>query len=400
MRLTCSDRASKVTFDFGRNFTERDAVRDVLNKLQSQGAAATTRPSGSSSTPATSSTGVLPPKPSVVISAEERTRRQILLGKKEVRRLHATLVRSGAVSDEAFWNAMKFRYKANGERRVGRFGGGGAGGGEGEEDEDEGARRESVRGVPSDAYEEGRIDTSGWENGIPSAAQRHLVFMQEGAVKRAYERRVGEMGEAEFWGYFTQSSMARRRNGLSKGETARTAEADAVFAPFQAREEEMEREEMEKRVRMLDREIDMDRFDDHRTAHVMDGRGGAGEEVGWGRKRKIMGMTENLRLMKRVNRHGSLIVRGGGWKEEGEKGRPLEDLVGEEEVEFADLGVGESGEGGVERGGGGEGRTEDEGVVIGMGRWMEGWEVNVRRFSGAVEGSGEVLKELVRRMKP
>lgn len=398
MRLTCNDRASKVTFDFGRNFTERDAVRDVLNKLQSQGAAATTRPSGSpSSTP---STAAQTPKPSVAISAEERTRRQILLGKKEVRRLHATLVRSGAVSDETFWNAMKFRYKANGERRVGRFGGGATGGGEGEEEEDEGVRRESVRGVPSDAYEEGRIDTSRWENGIPNAAQRHLVFMQEGAVEHAYERWVGEMGESKFWEYFIRSSMAKRKNGMSKVETARTAEADAVFVPFQAREEEMEREEMERRVRMLDREIDMDRFDDHRTAHVTDGRGGAGEGVGWGRKRKVMGMTENLRLMKRVNRHGSLIVRGEGWKEKGEKGRPLEDLVEEEDIEFASLGVGEIGEGGVERSGNDGGEREDGGVVVGMGRWMEGWEANVKRFVGGVEGSGEVLNELVRRMKP
>lgn len=397
MRLTCNDRASKVTFDFGRNFTERDAVRDVLNKLQSQGSAATKAPGSTVS--GTASAEAQAVKPIVAISAEERARRQILLGKKEVRRLHASLVRSGAVSDETFWNAMKFRYKANGERRVGRFASGGTGGAE-DEEEDEGTIRESVRGVPSDAYEEGRIDTSQWENGMPNAAQRHSVFMQEGAVGRAYKRWVGEMGEAKFWQYFIRSSLAKRRNGMSKVETVQTAEADGLFAPFQAKEEEMEREEMERRVKMLDRGIDMDRFDDHRTAHVMDGRGGAGEGIGWGRKRKVMGMTENLRLLKRVNRHGSLIVEGEGWREEGEKGRPLEDLAGEEQTEYAELGVGEIGQRGVERGDGEGAGVEDGGMVVGIGSWMEGWEADVRRFIRGVEGSGAMLRELVWRMKP
>ncbi len=38
IRLVCSDRDAAVKLDFAREFTDRDAVRDVLNRIQTQGA--------------------------------------------------------------------------------------------------------------------------------------------------------------------------------------------------------------------------------------------------------------------------------------------------------------------------------------------------------------------------
>eukprot|EP00177_Eucheuma_denticulatum_P006003 GFKZ01010949.1.p1 GENE.GFKZ01010949.1~~GFKZ01010949.1.p1 ORF type:complete len:443 (-),score=90.20 GFKZ01010949.1:929-2257(-) len=379
IRLTSTDRDNKVTFDFGRNFTDRDSIRDVLNKLQAR---------GNEAAPAVAPAALSQPlKPAVALSSEERARRQKLLGRKEVRRLHGRLVRSGAVTDETFWNAMKFRYKANGERKVVK-------GMMVVDEEDEAVQRECVQGVPSDAYTSERVDPRGWENGVPNAGQRHMVFMQEGAVRRAYEAKVGELGKKKFWEYYLGSSYAGRRGGMSKAESVRTAEADGLFAAFQTGEMEQERKEREERIEGLARGIDLDRFDDHRMAHVLEGREGERE------RGKVGVVTENTKLVQRLNRHGSMIVTGGGWEEgdEVKKGRPLDDLEVDEGEKFAELGVeeGKSGGGGVRAGGGRSGGM----MRIGEGLVEEWGMLDVGRFRGDVGGSGEVLRDLVGRMRP
>lgn len=367
IRLTCSDRKSKPTFDFGKNFRDRDAIRDGLNKLQAR----SLQPEPEKAGPAAV------PEPITPQSAEELARIKILLGKKEVRRLHTQLVRSGAVSRDKFWSAMKYRYKPNGERRIVR-------GVAALDSEDEALEKGTEEGVPSDAYELGKANLDKWKDGIPDAGQRHLVFMEEKAVMRAYEAKVGELGEKRFWEIYRQSSYGGRRGVGGKMQSVKTGAADGVFAPFEASMRELERKEKEKRIGELARGLDLDHFDDHRGAHVA-------RSEGKGKKRGLEG--EGLSLMRRVNRHGSLIVKGKGWEEEnGVKGRPLEDLDGNEKEKFAKVGVELEGK---------RARREDTDVM--MVRWSgltEMWTLDVSRFDQTVYGSGHVLSDLVSRMKP
>lgn len=314
--------------------------------------------------------------------------------------MHRTLVRTGAVSEEQFWNAMKYRYKNNGERRGGR--------GEVEEEGD----AAKGRGVPSDAFATGMtavVDVDRWEGEIPTAAQRHLVFMAHPAVAAALDAKVPkEMSEAKVWQLFRESSMGRIGRGgrktvgrLSKLETAVAAEADAVFAGFQAREGELVARDMERRVEDLAREIDMDRFDDHRGAHVTEGHVDAGDAPRAMKQRRGMPATGGLRLMQMVNRHGTLVVdegSGAGWAGDSVKGRPLEDLEVGEGVAFAKIGgVADPGRMEVVAKGGAEEAADVAREVAGA---VEMWSGSVVRLASGVEGSAGVLQALLAKMVP
>lgn len=412
IRLTCSDRDNKITLDFSKNFTDRDAIRDVLNRLQSQGGPAVAAPpsngaSSGGSSGERSSPHRAPPPTVAPVSAEERARRARLLQRKEVVKLHAKLVRSGAVRDEEFWRAMNYRYTAKGERRA-------RGAGPDVDEEEEMMQRAGQRGVPSDAFASGTsggADAVAWAAPVPSAAERHRVFMQHPSVANALAAKVpAEMEEAKFWETFRQSSLAGRKRGsgpggrLSKLETILTAEADGMFAPFQAGEGEMEKREREKRVKGLARSLDLGRFDDHRTAHVLEGHvvGGDAPRPMKRQRGRRMPVSSELKLMQMVNRHGALVVQegaGGSWREGGELGRPLEDLQVEEEAKFAKLGVGAASAGVA---GGGRKRKGGEGATVGarMAAEMHAWDGDVGRMRGGVDGCAVVLQALLQRMRP
>lgn len=424
IRLTCSDRDNKITLDFGKDFTDRDAIRDVLNRLQARGTSALAASSqagtngssnggsnGERGSPQINNTRAAPP--AAPVSAEERARRSKLMQRKEVLKLHAKLVRGGVVTDEQFWHAMNYRYNAKGDKRA-------RGTAADLDEDDEEAERQTKQGVPSDAFTSGTNcanDTSTWKTTVPTSAQRHLVFMEQPAVSRALAVKVPkEMTEEKFWEIFLQSSLAGRRRGsgpggrLSKSETVATAEADAMFAPFQAAESEVEKRETAARVKGLARTLDLGRFDDHRTAHVLEGHVVGGDAPRSMKRQRGGGMpvSTELKLLQMVNRHGTLIVDEGAkdgpnWTEEEErKGRPLEDLEVDEEASFAKLGVT-----GLSQAVGGAVKSvaamEDdtaETVARAVGREMEMWNIDVRRMQYSVPGSANVLASLLATMRP
>lgn len=385
IRLTCSDRSAPITFDFAKDFTSRDAIRDILNRLKSNVAKTPTTAS------AVSDSVALPAKP---VSPEERRWRSKLLSFKDVRRLHQRVVLSGATTDDQFWNALKYRFKANGERRASQA------------EVDEVDEVNLQNGVPSNAFPAEQrtvIDTSKW-GAIPTPAQRHQVFMEHAYMKQALDSLTPEMTEERVWELFQISSMALRRGRLSKRDTAMTAEADAVFAPFQAGGREASENEKLKRIEGLATGLAMDRFDDHRMQHVLEGHGG-----GWDAPRvatRVKGnVTEGLRFVRMVNRHGGLILEEGGdvnWNDCGVKGRPLEDLEIEAERTYAKLAVDSDADG--------LGKHDGDEVVADdiVGQWhfademedgME-WGGDFTRFEYEIEGCGEVLGALLDRMQP
>lgn len=420
IRLTCSDRDNKITLDFAKNFTERDAIRDVLNRLQSQGAnalstAASTANNGASS--GGSSGERSSPQPAAAtaapVPADELARRAKLFKHKEVVKLHAKLVRSGAVSDEDFWHAMKYRYNARGEKRPGASGR--MGGGADADDEDGEAERAREHGVPSDAFTSGvhcEMDTASWKGTVPTAAQRHVVFMEHPSVAQALAAKVpAVMDEERFWKTFLQSSLAGRRRGsgpggrLSKHETILMAEADGMLAPFQADEGETEKRERAESVKGLARSLDLERFDDHRTAHVLEGHVVGGEAP---RPLKMQrggvgkAFSTELKLMQMVNRHGALVVgegARGNWREQADAGRPLEDLEDEEEAKFARLGV-HSVKAGVAETRHIGAKIETRRIAEGIGGALQTWDGEFGRLGGQVHGCTEVLAALLDRMKP
>lgn len=405
IRLTCNDRDAKITLDFGKQFTDRDAIRDVLNRLQSAGTNAAptnnTAPNASQQTVPAQKPAPPPPPPPKQISPEEQAWRQKLIARKEVRRLHSKLVRGGGVPDDMFWTGMKYRYKPSGEPR------------KAEQAEDD--IEETQRGVPSDAFTSGAncaMDSTTWEGAVPTPTQRHLVFMEHPAVARALTAKVpAEMSEETFWEHFLSSSMAtRKRRGyagrLSKTDAVRTAEADAVFAAFQAYERETSEREELARAKGLAMAIDMDRFDDHRTAHVMEGHVVGGDAPREMKKRKLGGLpaSGSLGLMRQLNRHGSLIVddtmeKKGPWLPDDEdKGRPLVDLLGEQKREFAKLDVSVS----VTQGAA-DGKRSVGGVIGNVDEFVNaaaGWRPNVERFGSTITGSSVTLNNLLASMRP
>lgn len=422
IRIAYVDRSEKVTFDFATRFSDRDAVRDVLNNLQQRAS----QPQPQASTPqgqnhsndgfngAAALATEQPPKAPVVkpVSREEGLRRARIMARKEVQKLHKTLVGGHVVSDDEFWSAMRWRYKDNGEPR----GRGGIELGDDDDENDE-LKMTGVCGVPSEAFEPNASDDVsanvslnsngagserklGWASNIPTAAERHLVFMEKPAVGRAYRAKVlnnGAMTEAQFWNLFVSSSLAGRRVGrMTKSDTTRTAEADAMFAPFEVEEKKMAPMEVAERARHLDRDLDLDRADDHRGIHVSDmqrKRGGDGTSAA--------DESSGLRLMRMVNRHGDLLLKEGGiggWVGDSvAKVRPLEDLQEEAETEFSSIGV-QNRTGVVDAQ-----RVADAvlpNVTDGMAGRIRQWDPDVSRFRHPIPGSQGRLIELLNCMKP
>lgn len=408
IRLAYADRSDRVTLDFGARFSDRDAIRDVLNRLQSSGAAAPT------TTPANASQQTQPTQPAKPVSREEFARRAKLMAHKEVRKLHAQLVGGNVISDEDFWAAMRWRYKDNGEPR-------GRGGLDMDEvDDNQDIEMTGVRGVPSDAFiaEDGGPGqdsgfgpsgnaTAKWTSNMPTPAQRHLVFMEKPAVARAFNEKVkkGNMDEAQFWILFVSSSLAGRRIGrMTKSDTTRTAEADAMFAPFEAAEKRLAPQEAAERARMLAHELDLEHADDHRGVHIQDNHrteGDAPRGVKRSRDAAAEG-SSGLRLMRLVNRHGELVLHEGGvggWVAERiDKVRPLEDLEFSTEKSFSKLGV---------KGFTSRSTNEDEQIIHvdlescrAMSAGIAQWTPNVDRFQSSVPGSDSRLEELLQNMRP
>lgn len=408
IRLAYADRSDRVTLDFGARFSDRDAIRDVLNRLQSNGTAAIT------TTPANESQQTQPTPKTKPVSREEFARRAKLMAHKDVRKLHAQLVGGNVVSDDDFWAAMRWRYKDNGEPR----GRGGLDLDEGEDNQD--IEMTGERGVPSDAFvaEDGGPGqdsgfspstkaTDKWTSNMPTPAQRHIVFMEKPAVARAFNEKVkkGTMGEAQFWTLFIASSLAGRRIGrMTKSDITRTAEADAMFAPFEAAEKRFAPHEAAERARSLAHELDLEHADDHRGVHIQDSHrteGDAPRGVKRGRDAAAEG-SSGLRLMRLVNRHGELVLNEGGvggWVAEGiDKVRPLEDLELDIEKPFSKLGVKRFRS---------HSTGEDEHkfhVDLESCRTMNAriaqWIPNVDRFQSSVPGSDSRLEELLESMRP
>lgn len=310
---------------------------------------------------------------------------------------------------------MRFRYKDNGEPR---------GRGAVDLDDDDSADTDPVaisqrRGVPSDAFvvgdgAAGAADsdstvakaTAKWTADIPSSAQRHIVFMEKPAVSRAYQAKVvrGDMPEQEFWALFLSSSLIGiRQRRRTKTDTARSAEADAMFAPFEAEERRFAALEQAERARAISRDLDVDRFDDHRGAHVLEGHSsasGAPRAMKDGRNAGI-DSAAGIRLGRMMNRHGLLVLDEGGvdqWMADAvDVVRPLEDLQVVAEKPFSKLGVAS-----IDELAGGDAVEVAAGAEISHAVYQQfdGWEPDVSRFMKPVPGCAQRLDDLLRCMVP
>lgn len=433
LRLVVSDRTDKPTLDFGKSFSDRDAVRDMLNKMQSP------VPPSEPKEASGSAMGALPVAPVKQISKEERERRVTLLQRKEVFRLHKAVVSSGAVTDDMFWSAMRYRYKENGEPRSRNGlsvedesdsdamdidtisdGVNGNGGAQNAISVTAAAAAAKRKGVPSDAFLAPKgtvdgpnglaveVDVSTWASVIPNTGQRHMVFMAKPAVGRAYRETVGKgaMTEERFWQLFSASSWSRRRGGrMTKSDTARTAEADAIFAPYESAERRLAENEVAQRARQVARELDLAHRDDHRGVHVRDLRNGDGTGTLANTIVKSgLESSSGLRLVRLVNRHGSMVLDEGGmdaWKTEGvDKIRPLEDLMGEQARPMTSLELHST-----------DARVSRQNAVTAMRvvdaetcgdvrNWFDGWEADVIRFRKPVLTAESRLTELLSSMRP
>ncbi|KAI0563183.1 TFIIH subunit Tfb1/GTF2H1 [Gracilaria domingensis] len=352
IRLTCSDRPTKITLDFGASFTDRDAVRDVLNRLQSAPAFAPP---------------VVQQPPKKPLSDKQKLWRTSLLRKKEVRQMHQRLVLTRAVTEETFWKGMKFRYTPKGELKN-------------PNEPLEHADALNDAGVPSDAFTAtNSCDDLKWDT-IPSPAQRHQIFLAHPALKRAFLHKNVGFDDEKMWAMFAASSMAPRSARLrSKSDSVRAGAADAFFAPFQAREAERAMKDRDKSVHNLDATLAIDRFDDHRTEHIQDPH-----------PPKRARVSDALRLMRMVNTHGAMIV-GDGWKDSDE--RPLEDLVDEPEKSFAPLAVRENAPK-IQT------AAVDSYAAVAFSDAMRLWRADVARFSEPIASSGDVLQKLIESMRP
>lgn len=433
LRLVVSDRSDKPTLDFGRSFSDRDAVRDMLNKMQSP---VPTSQRKDASTPAA---GASPAAPVKKVSKEERERQIKLLQRREVFRLHKAVVGGGAVTDEMFWSAMRYRYKDNGEPRS-------RSGLAVEEENDADAMEVDTvtegmngndsaqnaisvtaavaaakrKGVPSDAFLAPKgtvddpnglaveLDVSTWTSVIPSAGQRHMVFMAKPAVRRAHRETVGKgtMTDERFWQLFSASSWSRRRGGrMTKTDTARTAEADAIFAPYESAERRLAENEAAQRARQVARELDLAHRDDHRCVHVRDLRNG--DETGTLTSTIVKSGLESssgLRLVRLVNRHGSMVLDEGGvgvWKTEGvDKARPLEDLMAQQSKQITSLEMHSTDARTGKHGPVQAQRVVDAETCGDVRNWFDGWEADVTRFRNPVPAAEERLRGILSSMRP
>eukprot|EP00178_Gracilaria_changii_P007842 TRINITY_DN2443_c0_g1_i1.p2 TRINITY_DN2443_c0_g1~~TRINITY_DN2443_c0_g1_i1.p2 ORF type:complete len:414 (+),score=73.06 TRINITY_DN2443_c0_g1_i1:2165-3406(+) len=352
IRLTCSDRPNKITLDFGTSFTDRDAVRDVLNRLQSAPALAPP---------------VMQQPPKRPLSEKQKAWRTSLLKKKEVRLMHQRLVLTGAVAEETFWKGMKFRYTPKGELKN-------------PNEPLDNADAINETGVPSDAFTAtNSCDDLKWDT-VPSPAQRHQIFLAHPAVKRAFLHKKASFDDEKMWALFTASSMAPRSARLrTKRDSVRAGEADAFFAPYQAKEAERAIKDREKSIQNLHPALAINRFDDHRTEHVDDPH-----------PPKRARVSDALRLMQMVNNHGGMIV-GEGWRDNNE--RPLEDLLAEPENPLTSLDVRES----VPKR---QTTVLDSDVAVALSGAMRHWRADVARFSEPITSSGDVLRKLIDSMRP
>ena len=438
IRLVCSDREGAIKLDFGQKFKERDAIRDVLNRLQSGNTAPLSvggNPTLSTKPEAQQSAANVAP-PVKLISAEERKWRDRLLVRKEVLKLHRKLVRAGAVSDDTFWSGMRYKYKPNGELRPAA-----SRTGEEECEETGGVANSSTakrtgerRGIPSDAFTtsgpDGALDISSWPNTIPTPAERHRAFMAFPAVRSAYTALIpGSMSEEKFWEYFRDSSMASKymKNKSSRRSMATATAADTVFAEFQAMESNQLEEERRSRAANLDKQIDLDKFDDHRSIHVLEGHGDTGDAPRPLKRQRAGALagSSNLDIMRQVNRHGQLIVdntamnasgrrkelQTQSWQpEEEDKGRPLEDLITDEEPRFAKLAVttdmarpraiSKSAESGAKAP---KGQAENEVLgeqAMNFASNLTAWKLNTSRLLRTIPSASTTTAELMAGMRP
>ncbi len=416
IRLVCSDRDAPIKLDFGKNFADRDAVRDVLNRLHGHDPKPPigVRPDAAG---AGKSTSKAPAPVAVPISTAERKRREKLLGYPEVMRLHARLVQqTGAITDQQFWDGIKYKFKANGDRKTNVPDGG----------DEEFARVGTDKGIPSDAFSgpgpaaqsEG-IEPKSWPDGIPTPAQRHRIFLLLPVVARAYRSLVPQKKtEKGFWDALSKSSMATK---LSKElrfrrSAATSTEADAVFAKFHASERVLAAKEAQAREAALDPTLDMRRFDDHRAPHVLEGHAAVGDAPRLITRpgRRELPSSTHLRIMREVNRHGQIIVDGTStkgrntvaesWhKDPQEKGTPLEDLAEHVQPKFAQL----SSEA-VKKATPvfhPDGTTIQSGPVAesdvaDFAASFDSWRCDTSSFMDPLPGSDKVLTNLMQLMKP
>lgn len=422
IRINSKDRATPIMLDFGTNFDDRDAIRDVLNRrLTPDGAA------GAGAAPAPEPKAA-PAKPAVDLSAlpaEERNRRRVLLQKKEVADLYRRLVGSEVVDDEKFWKAIKLKYKPNGQRR-------GATAAELESSRGVGADK----GVPSTAFvtteEVARPDNAPpWEGETPSPADRHRVFMDHPAVALAYRAKVldaqpgARMTEKAFWSVYMQSSMAQRHVKGTKRAAKVATEADVMFAEFHAQEHTAAEASDQRRAAAVDPSINMDRFDDHRQVHVRDAHDIGTGMVAAKRKRRnetnATGETRGLELMRRLNMHGTMVLDGvndgesAAWREADDlRAHPFRHLEGTEAPAYAKLALENeqaflAAQAGVDHGsaargagkGAGASAAEDlpANLASRVSAAVQDWTPSLALYGNGMEGNKATLDCLLDKMK-
>jgi len=349
IRIVCDDRDKPIKLDFG-NFPDRDSVRDVLNRLRGDD-------SNPASAPGAKARAMPRSKPQPRanrLTAAQLQWRQKILGYPEVQRLHAGLVvQSGAVTDEEFFEGMKYKFKPNGDRR------------------NNGANASSssheavgkVKGIPSHAFnapksaeipkdkkkKEG-LEPDNWpEDGIPVPAQRHRIFLLIPVAARAYADLIGKksMPEKKFWDTLKESSLVNKLStDLRFRRNATATKADAVFAEYFSSNQMETRNEDKEREKNLDKSLDIRRFDDHRSSHVLEGHPAFGDAP---KITNTPGISQpassHLRIMREVNRHGRMIMddstfkKREGWRKSAaeRKGVFLDDLAEKEQPKFATL---------------------------------------------------------------
>lgn len=346
MKIDAADFPKGLKLDFRKEFADRDAVRDVLNqKLNTKDPRAdgALNGNGAAKSDKDGTDAVNKIQQQVTLPKEERERRLAIFKNKEVRDLHLKLVHSGLISEEKFWDAMRWRYDQRGQKRKLW----------GDEEVGEVSGRKgmsSALGADAVDVDENDPSTNGSTKKIKmNMAKKHEIFVEFPAVERAFKALVPKkLSEVKFWENFFTSSMFRKDQasiGINK--------ADELFAPFEAQEAALFDKEIHERGRALDPELNIDRFDDHRLPHVLGGQGENQQTLNIpGAQPSLHVPSSNLLLMRRVNRHGTLVVNQSAeethgntehhsleaWHEdEQQKQHPLPDLEKDEAGNFAPL---------------------------------------------------------------
>lgn len=418
IRLTCSDRETPVKLDFAKNWSDRDAFRDMLVHLQGGGGAQASQ--GHGGTRGTSNDGNRNQTAAVVkpMSKEERQKREKMLKYPDVRKLHLRLVlQTNALTDEEFWGAIKYKFKANGERRANVSI---------EQADDEVKGKGAHKGVssaafaaPSHSSQIQDIDPKTWSDGIPTPSQRHRIFLLLPEAARAYNALVpSRIKEKEFWRTLLDSSMGKK---LSKElrfrrNQATANKADQLFAHFQASESTTAKREAKEREKGLHPSLDFRRFDDHRSPHVLEGHatyGDAPRQVSRPGDRDLPSST-HLNIMRDVNRHARLIVDdtfnsknansvAPRWEDPSEKGIVLEDLVEPEEQRFAELSSDAVQKATPVFQGDGTGNSSNSissADVSSFTSMLQNWRVDSANSLGTIKGNGIILATLLDKMQP